>query len=81
MAAGFIYSAAPTGGVGCIIADRALLGAMSAQSVATQAFVSTNTSLADRTRYMSVNTLVRRPPARPCRARSRALTIVTTRAR
>jgi hypothetical protein len=36
-----------------------------------QAFVSTNTSLADRTRYMSVNTLVRHPPA-PRRA-ARAL--------
>ena len=58
MLAGFIYSAAPTYGVGCIIAGRSILGAMSAASVAQQAFVSTNTSLADRTKYMSINTLV-----------------------
>ena len=37
---------------------QCILGAMSAQSVATQAFVSTNTSLADRTKYMSINSLV-----------------------
>ena len=58
MAAGFVYSAGPTVGVGAVIAGRSILGAMSAQSVAQQAFVSTNTSLADRTKYMSINTLV-----------------------
>lgn len=58
MLAGLIYAAAPTVGLWAIAASRALLGMMSAQSVATQAFVSRNTSMADRTRYMSINTLV-----------------------
>ena len=58
MIAGFVYSAGPTFGVGTVVAGRSILGAMSAQSVATQAFVSTNTSLADRTKYMSINSLV-----------------------
>lgn len=58
MVAGFVYSSGPTFGVGVVVAGRSILGAMSAQSVAQQAFVSTNTSLADRTKYMSINSLV-----------------------
>lgn len=58
MVAGFVYSAGPAFGVGSVLAGRSILGAMSAQSVATQAFVSTNTSLADRTKYMSINSFV-----------------------
>ena len=58
MFGGWIYAAGPTLGVWAVVVGRAILGAMSAQSVAQQAFMSTNTSLADRTKYMSVNTLV-----------------------
>ena len=58
MSGGLIYAAAPTLGLWAIVAGRSIMGAMSACSVATQAFVSTNTSLADRTKYMSINTLV-----------------------
>lgn len=58
MIAGFVYSAGPTFGVWAVVAGRSILGGMSAQSVATQAFVSTNTSLADRTKYMSINSFV-----------------------
>ena len=41
-----------------VIIGRCLLGATSAESVATQAFVATNTKPVDRRRFMSINTLV-----------------------
>jgi len=58
MFSGFLYASAPTVGLWALLVGRGLLGAMSAQTVATQAFISRNTSLRDRTRYMSINVLV-----------------------
>ena len=53
-----IYASGPALGLWAVVAGRCILGAMSACSVATQSYVSTNTSVEDRTRYMSINTLV-----------------------
>lgn len=58
MSSGMLYAAAPTVGLGAIPVARAVLGAMSCQTVATQAFVSQNTAPDVRTRYMSINNVV-----------------------
>ena len=59
--AALLYASGPAWPVGrglwAVVIGRCVLGAMSAESVATQAFVSTNTRVADRTRYMAINTL------------------------
>ncbi|CAE7159217.1 mfsd8, partial [Symbiodinium pilosum] len=66
--ASLLYAAAPTLGLWALLASRAALGATAAQTVATQAFVVQNTSLADRTHYMGIfvllsNTLTLAGPA------------------
>ena len=53
-----VYALAPTFGLPLVLAGRFILGATSAVSVATQAFVSSQTTAADRTKYMSINTAI-----------------------
>jgi len=58
MSSGVLYASGPTLGLWAVVVARGVLGAMSCQSVATQSFVSMNTSKADRTKYMSINNVV-----------------------
>lgn len=58
MSSGVLYASGPTLGMWVLPVARAVLGAMSCQSVATQAFVSQNTAPSERTKYMSINNVV-----------------------
>lgn len=53
-----LYALAPTLGLWSIWVSRALLGCTTSVSVSTQAYVASNTSVADRTRYMSINAIL-----------------------
>lgn len=57
MVASLVYALAPTLGIYCVMWSRFILGGTSAMSVATQAFVSSQTQKKDRTKYMSINTV------------------------